>query len=197
MTQPPKRILVLGSTGSIGRQTLEVVRHHPQRLQVVGLAAGSNAELLAQQANDFQVRQVALAEVAAAERLGGGPLEVFAGVEGLCALVAACEPDLVVGAISGIAGLRPLLRALEAGVDCALANKEPLVAAGAAVMVEDAEFTGTRLVALARELLGDRERLQAMARAARAAAHPHAARDVAQVVAAAAARGLAAPGHSI
>lgn len=76
-------------------------------------------------------------------------------------------------------------------------NAEPLVAAGAAVMVEDAEFTGTRLVALARELLGDRERLQAMARAARAAAHPHAARDVAQVVAAAAARGLAAPGHSI
>lgn len=151
MTQPPKRILVLGSTGSIGRQTLEVVRHHPQRLQVVGLAAGSNAELLAQQANDFQVRQVALAEVAAAERLGGGPLEVFAGVEGLCALVAACEPDLVVGAISGIAGLRPLLRALEAGVDCALANKEPLVAAGA-VVTATARRTGAALLPVDSEL---------------------------------------------
>lgn len=65
-------------------------------------------------------------------------------------------------------------------------NAEPLVAAGAAVMVDDAEFTGERLIVLARELLGDRERLADMARAARAAGHPHAARDVARVVMAAA-----------
>ena len=111
MANAPKRILLLGSTGSVGVQTLDIVRAHPDRLQVVGLAAGSNARSLAEQAEGFGVTRVALADEAAAAQLDGGGLEVRAGVDGVCDLVDACRPDLVVGAISGVAGLRPLLRA--------------------------------------------------------------------------------------
>ena len=146
-----RRILLLGSTGSIGLQTLEIVRAHADRLQIVGLAAGSNARRLAEQAAELDVEMVGLADAEAAVGLAGGPWQVFEGMEGICSLVEACRPDLVVGAVSGVAGLRPLLVALEAGVDCALANKEPLVAAGE-IVTETARRSGAKLLPIDSEL---------------------------------------------
>jgi len=146
-----KRILVLGSTGSIGVQTLEMVRAHPERLEVVGLAAGRNAQALAAQAAEFEVGMLGLADTAAAEAVDMPDARIFAGTDGICELVEATEPDLVIGAISGVAGLRPLLVALAAGTDCALANKEPLVAAGRIVM-EAARQSGARLLPIDSEI---------------------------------------------
>lgn len=148
MTEP-KRILILGSTGSIGTQTIDVVRAHPDRLQIVGLAAGSNATALSRQAADLGVTMLALADERAAAELSSA--KVFAGAQGVCDLVAACEPDLVVGAISGSAGLRPLLTALESGTDCALANKEPLVVAGQ-IVTDTARRSGAQLLPVDSEL---------------------------------------------
>ncbi len=145
----PKRILILGSTGSIGTQTIDVVGAHPDRLQIVGLAAGSNAAALSQQAAELGVGMLALADERAAAELDGA--RIFAGTQGICDLVSACEPDLVVGAISGSAGLRPLLTALEAGVDCALANKEPLVVAGQ-IVTDAARKSGAQLLPVDSEL---------------------------------------------
>jgi len=146
-----KRIVVLGSTGSIGRQTLEMVRTHPQRLAVVGLAAGSNARALEAQAEEFEVGLLALADEGAAAELASSDRRVFAGNDAACDLIKAAEPDLVVGAITGIAGLRPVLTALEAGVDCALANKEPLVAAGG-IVTTAARQSGAQLLPIDSEL---------------------------------------------
>ncbi len=151
MTPASKRIVVLGSTGSIGRQTLEMVRAHPERLSVVGLSAGSNAEALASQAEEFGVQFLALADEQAAAQLEGVGRRVFAGARGLCDLIEAAQPDLLVGAVTGLAGLRPLLTALEGGVDCALANKEPLVAAGGLV-TEAARQSGSQLLPIDSEL---------------------------------------------
>jgi len=138
-----KRIVVLGATGSIGRQTLELVRQHTPRLRVVGLAARSRvAELLAQAA-EFGVGTICLLDgeaAAAAQTEWEGRGKVLCGAEGLCELVVGTEADLVVGAMSGVAGLEPVLTALEAGIDVALANKEPLVAAGG--LVREAQARG-------------------------------------------------------
>ncbi len=128
-----KRIVILGSTGSIGRQTLDVVRAHPERLEVVGLAAGSRVKALAEQAAEFGAAACVSDEARHAELRGLLGEGAAAGEAGLCELAARPEADLVVGAISGLAGLAPVLAALEAGNDVALANKEPLVAAGEAV----------------------------------------------------------------
>lgn len=146
-----KRILVLGSTGSIGVQTLEMARAHPGRLEVVGLAAGRNAQALAAQAAEFGVGLLGIADASAADRLEVPGARIFAGNDAICDLVEAARPDLVIGAISGIAGLRSLLVALEAGIDCALANKEPLVAAGRIVM-EAARQSGARLLPIDSEI---------------------------------------------
>lgn len=146
-----KRILVLGSTGSIGVQTLEMARAHPERLEVVGLAAGRNAQALAAQAAEFGVGLLGIADASAADLLEVPGARIFAGNDAICDLVEAARPDLVIGAISGIAGLRSLLAALEAGIDCALANKEPLVAAGRIVM-EAARQSGARLLPIDSEI---------------------------------------------
>lgn len=146
-----KRILVLGSTGSIGVQTLEMARAHPERLEVVGLAAGRNAEALAAQAAEFGVGLLGLADASSADLLDVPGARIFAGDGGICELVETAQPDLVIGAISGIAGLRSLLVALAAGIDCALANKEPLVAAGRIVM-EAARQSGARLLPIDSEI---------------------------------------------
>lgn len=149
-----KRIVVLGATGSIGTQTLDIVRAHPGRLQVVGLAAHGSVESLRAQIAEFGPAAACLTERAAADELQatcGDETEVLAGEEGLEALAAMPEADLVVGAISGVAGLKPLLAALEAGTDVALANKEPLVAAGR-IVTETAERTGARLLPVDSEL---------------------------------------------
>jgi len=143
-----KGIAVLGSTGSIGRSTLDVVRRHPERFNVVALAAGSNASELAAQAREFSPSYVSLlSEEAAAEfssLLDPGPETGF-GSRAAARAATFDGVDMVVSAISGAAGLVPTMAAVEAGVDVALANKETLVAAGPLVM-EAARQSGARLM---------------------------------------------------
>ena len=130
-----KTISLLGSTGSIGVQALDVARMHGYR--VVGLAAGKNIKVLEQQAREFKPLLVAVADSEAAIQLkialADTDIKVIGGSDAICE-VAKLECDTVLNAIVGIAGLRPTLAAIEAGHDIALANKETLVAAGSIVM---------------------------------------------------------------
>ena len=132
-----RRIAILGSTGSIGTQTLDVVRRHRDMFEVEMISAGSNAELLAAQAREFDVNNVVICNEARYEGLRKAledtPSKVWTGVDSLCSLVKSDSVDIVVGAMVGFSGLRPTLAALEAGKIVALANKETLVAAGAVV----------------------------------------------------------------
>ncbi len=147
-----KTLVILGSTGSIGRQTLEIAASHRDRLRVVGLAAGRNAAGLQAQAEEWGVAQVALADEAAATQLGqSSDLRVHSGADGLCSLVRELRVDLVVAAISGGAGLASILAALETGSNVALANKEPLVAAGNLVTQAAARF-GAQLLPIDSEI---------------------------------------------
>lgn len=127
----PINLIILGSTGSIGTQTLEIARAHPDKIRVRGLAAGSNAELMARQVAEFNPDVVALADKAAADRLASMvSCRVFHGKEGVIE-VAAHEPgDCVVTAMVGAAGLMPTIAAIEQGRRIALANKETMVVAG-------------------------------------------------------------------
>jgi len=127
-----KRLAILGSTGSIGQQTLDVVRSYLDRFQVIALAAGGNVELLARQVKEFQPKLVAVGSTASAERLPGDGYE-FSSLEEI-----ASHPhvDLLVVAISGKAGLGPTLAAIKAGKSIALATKEALVMAGEIVTAE-------------------------------------------------------------
>jgi len=120
-----KRVVVLGSTGSIGTQTLDVISQFPERLKVVGLAAGRNAAALMDQAKRFAVKRLALFE-------GNGA--VPSGMDAIVRLATMAEADLVVVAVAGVIGLTPTLEAIMAGKDIALASKEVLVAAGEVVM---------------------------------------------------------------
>ena len=126
-----KRVAILGSTGSIGQQTLDVIRRLPQHLQVVALAANSDFETLRKQAEAFGVERVGLLD-------GAAPISarhrLYWGVEGLCELVSAPDIDVVVVALAGIVALQPTLAAIEAGKTIALATKEVLVGAGEYVM---------------------------------------------------------------
>ena len=128
-----KKLIILGSTGSIGTQALDIVRANPDKYKVTALAAGSNAQLLEKQAREFGVKTVALFDETAASdlalRLKDTDISVLSGSEGVCEL-AACDGDMVVNAIVGIAGLRPTLSAIDAGKTIALANKETLVTGG-------------------------------------------------------------------
>lgn len=137
-----KRIAILGSTGSIGRSALAVVEAHPERLQVVALAAGGNAARLARQAARFRPRALAMAnesavaDVRAKLRASGGldaPV-IGAGREGLIAVATHPDVDMVLCASSGTAALEAVLAAIEAGKAIALANKEVLVMAGHLVL---------------------------------------------------------------
>jgi len=129
-----KRLAILGSTGSIGRQTLEVVAANRDRFVVHGLAARGDAALLRQQAADFGAACVVQGDTGAA--MEGFAAPVLWGEEGLVALAAAPEVDQVVVATSGAAGFAPTLAAIRAGKEVALANKEVLVMAGALVTAE-------------------------------------------------------------
>lgn len=128
-----KNLIILGSTGSIGTQALDIVRANPDKYTVTALAAGSNAELLEKQAREFGVKTVALFDESAASdlkvRLADTDIKVLSGADGVCEL-AACDGDIVLNAIVGIAGLRPTLAAIDAGKTIALANKETLVTGG-------------------------------------------------------------------
>jgi 1-deoxy-D-xylulose-5-phosphate reductoisomerase len=134
-----KRLAVLGSTGSIGEQTLAVVEAFPERFRVTALGAGRNVEKLAAQVRQFAPELVAVADADAVrglrERLAGARVEIAVGPAGL-EDVARAPADLVVSGLVGAVGLAPTLAALAAGRDVALANKEVLVMAGALVMRE-------------------------------------------------------------
>ena len=140
-----RRILIIGSTGSIGTQALDVVERNPG-LEVVGLAAASSWELLLEQAAAHRVERVALAEPDAAARASEhSGIEVLAGPEGLVELITDSSCDLVLNALVGSAGLGPTVAALGEGIDLALANKESLVVGGELVMAL-AEATGAQLL---------------------------------------------------
>lgn len=125
----PTRVLLLGSTGSIGTQALEVIAANPDKFEVVGLAAGGgNIDLLARQIADTRVTRVAVADPAAAARLDVPG--VLSGPGAVTELVRTTEADVVLNALVGSLGLEPTLAALESGARLALANKESLVAGG-------------------------------------------------------------------
>jgi len=145
-----KKLAVLGSTGSVGEQTLAVAEGFPERFRVTALAAGRNVEKLAQQVRRFRPALVSAGDAALAEALrarlaGGGPLpRIVHGEAGLLE-VATHDADLVVAALVGAVGLEPTLAAIRAGRDVALANKEVLVMAGAPVLRE-VKARGVRLL---------------------------------------------------
>ncbi len=143
-----KRLALLGSTGSVGEQSLAVAEAFPERFRVTALAAGRNVAKLAEQVRRFRPELVAVADADAAaglrERLGPETPSLHHGPEGLLA-VATHEADLVVAALVGALGLPPALAAIRAGRDVALANKEALVMAGALVVREVRE-RGVRLL---------------------------------------------------
>ena len=132
-----KKISVLGSTGSIGTQTLEIVRYN-QDIEITALAAGSNVELLEKQVREFHPKTACLwDEKAAAElkvRIADLEVKVVSGLEGLIEAATEPEAQIVVTAIVGMIGIRPTIAAMEAGKDIALANKETLVTAGHIIM---------------------------------------------------------------
>ena len=136
-----KKISVLGSTGSIGVNTLDVVNRNPDRFEVVALSAGSNIELLAQQTKQFKPKVISIFEerkvVALQERLDGHPVEILCGERGSVEVARLSECELVVSGIVGGAGLVPTYEAIRAGKTIALANKETLVIAGQ-LMIEAA-----------------------------------------------------------
>ncbi len=137
MNTRKKRIAILGSTGSIGTQTLDVIRRHPELFEVELISARRSAELLIAQAKEFHVPQVVICDesryASVAEALRPHGCEVHSGIDSLCGLVCRDSVDIVVGAMVGFSGLRPVLSALGCGKTVALANKETLVAAGAVV----------------------------------------------------------------
>jgi 1-deoxy-D-xylulose-5-phosphate reductoisomerase len=136
-----KRLVILGSTGSIGSNALKVVEAHPEAYRVVALGAGRNVDLLAKQIRQFQPFAVALQDPDLAEklksRMGAGiKTRVYAGTEGFVHLATLDEVDTVISAITGSAGLLPTFAAVQAGKEIALANKETMVTAGSLVMEE-------------------------------------------------------------
>lgn len=150
MKSQPKRIAILGATGSIGDNTLQVVRANPGLVEITAIAAGKNWQKLASIAQEFQVAHVALADkdaVRAAASSGLFPenTRFYGGLEGLSEMVCSDDVDMVVSAIVGTAGLSPTLAAIEAGKDIALASKEILVLAGKFVMAA-ASKRGVRLI---------------------------------------------------
>jgi len=147
MTIFPRRVALLGSTGSIGRQTLDVVRCFPEHFRIVALAARSNIELLTQQAHELAPSLVAcFADTPEVERAARAVLPgVVLGEQGLLAVATHADADIVVAATSGLVGLGPTLAAINAGKTIALANKETLVMAGHMVMRE-AQRTGVPIL---------------------------------------------------
>ncbi len=133
-----KKIAILGSTGSIGTQTLNIVDQNPNELSVVALSAGSNITLLEKQARKYKPLLVAVGDEKKAlelkENLKDTEILVLSGMDGLLELASMKESDILVTAIVGMIGIRPTIAAIEAGKDIALANKETLVTAGHIIM---------------------------------------------------------------
>ncbi|RMF25365.1 MAG: 1-deoxy-D-xylulose-5-phosphate reductoisomerase [Cyanobacteria bacterium J083] len=135
-----KAISIIGSTGSIGTQTLDIVRQHPDKFRVVGLAAGNNIELLVQQIQEFQPEIVSIAKPEQLDELQAALVnctkvpKLVAGESGLTAVASYGEAETVVTGIVGCAGLLPTIAAIKAGKDIALANKETLIAGAPVVL---------------------------------------------------------------
>ena len=146
-----KAISILGSTGSIGTQTLDIVTHHPEQFRVVGLAAGGNISLLAEQIRQFKPEIVAtsypekLAELQEAIADLPNPPQILTGAEGVAEVARYGDAQSVVTGIVGCAGLLPTIAAIEAGKDIALANKETLIA-GAPVVLPLVKKHGVKLL---------------------------------------------------
>jgi len=142
-----KKISILGSTGSIGKNTLEVVGRNKDKFKVVGLAAGENIDLLETQIKEFRPEVVAVADENAAERLRlrNLPVKVLSGDDGIVEVAVLDSADTVVAAIVGSASLLPTLEAVRAGKEIALASKEALVMAGEIIMSE-ASKRGVRII---------------------------------------------------
>src|SRR5436309_13189262 len=134
-----KRVVILGATGSIGESALKVARDIPERMEIVGLAANSNAEKLAAAANETRAQSVCLVDetkISTLRRALAYKPQIFTGEEGLREIACLADVDMVLVAIVGTGGLRPALAAIEAGKDLAVASKEILVMAGEIVMRE-------------------------------------------------------------
>ena len=133
-----RRIAILGSTGSIGRQTLDVIRQHPDRFEVELLTCNSSFLTLASQAREFDANNVVICDSTKykplSDALEGTDTKVFAGMNSVCDLVTSDRIDIVVASMVGFSGLAPTMAAIKAGKVIALANKETLVAAGSIVM---------------------------------------------------------------
>lgn len=138
-----KKIAVLGSTGSIGRQTLEVIKEHPDQFSAEILTAGSNASLLIEQALEFRPNTVVIADKSkykeVANSLQQHDIKVFAGEDSISQAVECSDCDMVLTALVGFSGLKPTLSAIRSGKAIALANKETLVVAGELVVKEAME----------------------------------------------------------
>ena len=132
-----RKIVLLGSTGSIGTQTLDVVRNNAD-LEIIGLAANKNVTLIEAQIREFHPHYAAMFDPAAAQELkvkvADLPVKIYAGMEGLMELVTVPQADTVLTAVVGMIGIRPTIAAIESGKDIALANKETLVTAGHLIM---------------------------------------------------------------
>jgi len=143
-----KRIAILGSTGSIGTNTLDIIAKFPDKFRAVGLTAGANVAKLEEQVRAFAPAVVAMSDEAAADRLRarckGLSTTILSGAEGLRQVATLAEADLVISAIVGGAGLVPTLAAIKAGKSIALANKEPMVMAGQ-LMQDEARARGLRI----------------------------------------------------
>src|SRR5262245_50277892 len=145
-----KKVVLLGSTGSIGTSTIKVANDLPDRIRVIGLAAGNNVELLLEQTRQHKPEAISISDPAKAQELRGmlgTSTEVFSGSDGLIKLATMRAADIVLIAIVGTAGLQPALAAIRAGKDIAVASKEILVMAGEIVMSEAAR-QGVRVLAV-------------------------------------------------
>ncbi|HEY4951836.1 MAG TPA: 1-deoxy-D-xylulose-5-phosphate reductoisomerase, partial [Verrucomicrobiae bacterium] len=145
-----KNVVLLGSTGSIGTSTVKVAEDLPDRIRLLGLAAGNNSGLLLQQTRKHKPEAVSLSDPAKAQEIQnalGISTKVFSGEEGLIKLATLPGADIVLIAIVGTAGLKPALAAIRAGKDIAVASKEILVMAGEIVMNEARKY-GVRVLAV-------------------------------------------------
>ena len=133
-----RNIVLLGSTGSIGTQTLDVVRNNPDDLKVIGIAANKSVDKVEAQVREFRPKYVCMFDEEAARdlriKLSDMPVEVLSGMDGLVEISTVSEADTVLTAVVGMIGIRPTIAAIESGKDIALANKETLVTAGHIIM---------------------------------------------------------------
>ena len=144
-----KKISLLGSTGSIGTNVLDVIERNPEKFQIVGMSAGNNVDLFAKQIRKFKPRVVALFDTkkipTLKERIADLDIEILSGEEGIIAVATLPEADVVVSGVMGSAGLLPAIHALKSGKNLALANKETLVIAGELVLRE-AKKTNSQII---------------------------------------------------